>query len=74
MENIISQASKLNDQGRYDEAVELYDGLISKKHVMAQLDALQNLTQSEKEAGQGQGSDDDEFGEAKDDGVHLIEP
>ena len=65
MENIISQASRLNDQGRYDEAVELYDGLISKKHVMAQLEALQSVSQSEKDAAQG--SDDEAFGEAKDD-------
>ena len=40
MENVMAQASKLRDQGKHDESIELYDSLIAKKHVMAQLKAL----------------------------------
>eukprot|EP00605_Chrysophyceae_sp_TOSAG23-4_P001580 GSChrysophyteH1.ASY1.ANO1.1735.1 assembled CDS len=40
MEDVLAQATKLNDLGKHDESIELYDSLINKKHVMAQLKAL----------------------------------
>jgi tetratricopeptide (TPR) repeat protein len=40
MENIIAQAQKLQTQGKFDESVALYDSLIDKKHVMAQMAAV----------------------------------
>ena len=39
MENVIAEAQKLQDQGKYDDSVALYDSLIDKKHIMAQLTA-----------------------------------
>ena len=39
MENVLAQAQRLTEQGKHDESVQLYDSLINKKQVMAQLKA-----------------------------------
>ena len=57
MENVIAQAQKLQDQGKYDDSVALYDSLIEKKHIMAQLtaartdeNAVESMAQREADA------------------------
>lgn len=39
-ENVVAQAQRLHMQGKHDESIALYDSLISKKHVVAQLKAV----------------------------------
>ena len=62
MENVMAQASKLKDQGKHDESIELYDSLIAKKHVMAQLKALGGNSKHMPEDATGEHGDDSSVG------------
>jgi len=59
MENVMAQASKLKDQGKHDESIELYDSLIAKKHVMAQLKALGGNSEHMPDAAADANNDDE---------------